>query len=188
MSDQEEAPRRRRRQPEQPVTPQGSPAKGVILVVVAVLIGFALLQDRDSSTAQVAVGADDDPAVDTSDDDGTDEAPADSSTTTTEAPLPPSEVKVLVANASEVDGAAGVQSNDLEALGYVTANPTNAQELVPTTVVYFTPGFQAEAEELATQIGADPAVVAPLPTPAPVADMQLSDVLVVLGPDVASVG
>lgn len=184
MSDQSEAPRRRRRQPPQTPPAQGSPAKGVILVVVAVLIGFALLQDQDSSTAQVAVGADDDPAETV--DDG-DDAEVVESTTTTAAARPPSEVKVLVANGSEVNGAAGAQADALEALGYVTGNPANA-ELVPATVVYFTPGYQAEAEELATAIDAAAAAVTALPTPAPVADMQLSNVLVVVGPDLASAG
>ncbi|MGK2930151.1 MAG: LytR C-terminal domain-containing protein [Acidimicrobiales bacterium] len=183
MSDQPEAPRRRRRQPPQAPPAQGSPAKGVILVVVAVLIGFGLLQDQDSSTAQVAVGADDDPATV---DEG-DGAEVVESTTTTAPARPPSEVKVLVANGSEVNGAAGAQADALEALGYVTANPANA-ELVPATVVYFTPGYQAEAEELAAAINADPAAVTALPTPAPVADMQLSNVLVVVGPDLATTG
>lgn len=184
MSDQPEAPRRRRRQPPQAPPAQGSPAKGVVLVVVAVLIGFALLQDDDSSTAQVAVGADDDPAA-TVDEEPEDDAAE--STTTTAAARPPSEVKVLVANGSEVNGAAGAQSDALEALGYVTANPTNA-ELVPATVVYFTPGYEAEAGDLAAAIDADPGAVNPLPTPAPVADMQLSNVLLVVGPDLATAG
>ena len=185
MSDQPEAPRRRRRQPPKAPPAQGSPAKGVILVVVAVLIGFALLQDQDSSTAEVAVGAADDPA-ETVDDEAEDDGAAEA-TTTTVAARPPSEVKVLVANGSEVNGAAGAQSDALEALGYVTANPANA-ELVPATVVYFTPGYQAEADELAAAIDADPGAVNPLPTPAPVADMQLSNVLLVVGPDLATAG
>ena len=187
MSDQPDPPRRRRREAQEPApAAQGSPARGVILVVAAVLIGFALLQDQDSSTAQVAVGADQETAT-TADDDVADDGDVAESTTTTEAPLPPSDVTVLVANGSEVDGAAGAQSNALEALGYVTADPTNAEN-VPNTVVYYTPGFQAEAEELAAQIGVDPASVAALPTPAPVPDMQLANILVVLGPDTATAG
>lgn len=187
MSEQSEAPRRRRRTPEQtPPASQGSAAKGVILVVVAVLIGFALLQDQGSSTAQVYVGAEDDPATAEGDDDAED-GDASSTSTTTAAPRPPQEVKVLVANGSEVNGAAGTQADALEALGYVAGNPTNA-ELVPSTVVYFTPGYEAEAKVLAGEIGADPAKVTPLPTPAPVSDMQLSNILVVVGPDTATAG
>lgn len=186
MSDQPEAPRRRRRQPTENPPAQGSPVKGVILVVVAVLIGFALLQDQDASTAEVAVGADDDPA-ETVDDEPAADDEAVESTTTTAATRPPSEVKVLVANGSEVNGAAGAQSDALAALGYDTANPANA-ELVPATVVYYTPGYEAEAEDLAAAIDAGPEAVNPLPTPAPVADMQLSNLLLVVGPELAMAG
>ena len=181
VSEESERPRRRRRQPPPPPEPQGSPVKGAILVVVAVVIGLLLRRDDSSSTAQVAVGAEDDPAV-------VDESDTTSSTTsTTAAPRPPADVKVLVANGSGVNGAAGAQTTELEALGYVTASPTDA-ERVTATVVYFTDTYQPEAEALATAIGADPAAVAPLPTPAPVGDTQLSNLIVVLGPDLATSG
>lgn len=182
MSDQPDQPRRRRRQAPATPPPQGSVAKGAVLVVVALLIGFALLQDDDSGSAQVAVGAEDDPAR--PEDEGTDES---TTTSTTAAPRPPEEVKVLVANGSDVNGAAGAQTDALEALGYVTADPANAEK-VPSTVVYYTVGFQAEAEALAEAIGAGPDSVNQLPTPAPVPDMQLSNVLVVVGPDLATAG
>jgi hypothetical protein len=182
MSDQAERPRRRRREPQPTPPPQGSPAKGAILVVVALLIGFALLRDDDTSSAELAIGAADDPAVVVED-----PADTDSTTTTTAAPRPPAEVKVLVANGSDVTGAAGAQTDALEALGYVTADPTNAQP-VPATVVYHTVGYEAEAAALADVIGAGPDAVQPLPTPAPVGDMQLSNVLVVVGPDLATAG
>lgn len=185
MSEQQESPRRRRRQPPAPPsTPaQGSAAKGIVLVVVAVLIGIGLLRDSDSGATSVAVGAADDPAAPANDDNAT----TSSTTTTTTAPRAPADVKVLVANGSSVSGAAGAQTDALEALGYVAANPTNA-ELVPATVVYFTVGYQAEAEALAAAIGAPVTAVKPLPTPAPVGDMQLSNLLVVVGPDLASAG
>ena len=150
--------------------------------MVAVLVGIALLRDEGSSTAQINVGASDSPAA-TDTDGGT----ATSSTTTTAPPRDPAQVKVLVANGSDVNGAAGAESDALEALGYVAANPTNA-EPVPATVVYYTVGYQAEAEALATAIGAPATSVTPLPTPAPVADMQLANILVVIGPDLASKG
>lgn len=188
MSDQPETPRRRRRPP-QPAAPppQGSPAKGAILVVVALLIGFALLRDDDAGTAQAAVGAADQPAADTGAGDGDGTDTSSTTTSTTAAPRAPADVKVLVANGSDVDGAAGAQTDALEALGYVAANPTNTDP-VPATVIYYTVGYQAEAEALAAAIGAPPTSVTPLPTPAPVGDMQLSNLLVVVGPDLATTG
>jgi hypothetical protein len=186
MSEQSEQPRRRRRQP-QPAAPaaQGSVARGVVLVAVALVIGVLLLRDDDSATTQVAVGSDtagevdNDPSVDDA------EEPDVTTTTTTEAPRDPAEVKVLVANGSGVNGAAGGATDALEALGYVTGTPANA-ERVPSTVVYFTTGFQAEAEALAAAIGASPDSVTPMPAVAPVDDLQLANVLVHLGPDLAA--
>lgn len=179
MSDASDRPRRRRQaQPAPP--PQGSAIKGIILVVVAVLVGLLLLRDDGASTAQVAVGAGDDP---TEPSDGT----TTSSSSTTAAPRPPAEVKVLVANGSGVDRAAGALTEDLRAQGYVTANPDNS-ERVTATVIHYTDGYQAEAEKLAGEIGAPTSAVSMIPTPAPVTDLQLSNLLVILGPDLATSG
>ena len=181
MSEETERPRRRRREPQKPPEPQGSPVKGVILVVVAVVIGLVLLRDDGASTAQVTVGAEDNPA------EAEDPETTSSTTPTTAAVRATSEVKVLVANGSGVNGAAGAKTTELEALGYVTANPTDA-ERVTATVVYFIDGYEAEAKALATSIGAAETAVTMIPTPAPVDDTQLSNLIVVLGPDLATSG
>lgn len=175
-------PRRRRRPAAPTQDAQGSAIKGAILVAVAVAIGLILLRDDGATTAQVSVGAEDDPSAAVDDDTSTTTA------STTTAPVrAPAEVKVLVANGSNTDGAAGSQTTELEALGYVTASPTNA-ELVTASVVYFTEGYQPEARVLAESIGLTADAVQALPTPAPVDDMQLSNVLLVIGPDLASAG
>lgn len=181
MSEEAERPRRRRRQAQKPPEPQGSPVKGAILVVVAVVIGLVLLRDDGASTAQVAVGAEDNPT------EAEDPDTTSSTTSTTAAPRPPAEVKVLVANGSGVNGAASAKTTELEALGYVTGNPTDA-ERVTATVVYFTDGYEPEAKALATSLGAAETAVAMIPTPAPVDDTQLSNLLIVLGPDLATSG
>ncbi len=191
MSEQSEQPRRRRRQPPPPSAApgHGSVARGAILVAVAVVIGVLLLRDDDSSTTQVAVGSDTATDVDegVTPSDGDDDDAAASSTTTTQAPRDPAEVKVLVANGSGVNGAAGGTTDALEALGYVTGTPANADR-VEATVVYYTTGFQAEAEALAAAIGATPESVTPMPAVAPVDDLQLANVLVHLGPDLVPTG
>lgn len=192
MSDPSERPRRRRRQTQPPPpSPQGSVARGVILVVIAVVIGVLLLRDDDSSATQVSVGTDTPASVDEGGDgQGGDGDVSDTSSTTpsTEAPRPPAEVKVLVANGSSVNGAAGTQTDELEALGYVTATPTNAAERVPATIIYYTAGFEPEARQLAESLGLAGTAVAKLPAVAPVDDLQLSNLLVVLGPDLATGG
>lgn len=180
-------PRRRRRPEQPPAQPtQGSVARGVVLVAVAVVIGLLLLRDDDAGRTQVAVGTEGAGQSDDGDGAGGDDDSTASSTTTTTAPLrEPSEVKVLVANGSGTDGAAGGATDALEALGYVTGTPANA-ERVPSTVVYFTEGYEREAEALAEAIGAPPTSVTPMPAVAPVDDLQLANVLVVLGPDLAT--
>ena len=189
MSEQSEQPRRRRRQPQPPSPPgQGSVARGAILVAVAVVIGVLLLRDDSSTTTQVAVGSDRAGDIDS----GTvqpddDEDPEATTTTTTAPPRDPAEVKVLVANGSGVNGAAGGTTDALEALGYVTGTPANADR-VPATIVYFTTGFETEADALAAAIGATPESVTPMPAVAPVDDLQLANVLVHLGPDLVSAG
>lgn len=183
MTDPSGQPRRRRRQPQPPPPPQGSVARGAVLVLIAVVIGIFLLRDEDSSATQVAVGTDT-PATTVDSGDGT----ATTSSTTTVAARPPSQVKVLVANGSSVNGAAGTQTDELEALGYVTATPTNAAERVPASIVYYTAGFEPEARQLAETLGLGEAAVKMLPAVAPVDDLQLANVLLVIGPELASGG
>jgi len=188
MSEQGESPPRRRRRASQPAAPsgQGSVVRGVVLVAVAVVIGLLLLRDDDSRGTQVAVGTEGGSEVDEGAEPvDEEETTASSTTTTTAAPRPPSEVKVLVANGSGTNGAAGGTTDALEALGYVTATPTNA-ERVPSTIVYFTEGYEAEARSLAEAIGAPDAGVTPMPAVAPVDDLQLANVLVVIGPDLVT--
>jgi hypothetical protein len=184
MSEPTEKPRRRRR-PAQTATPagQGSVAKGAVLVVVALVIGVFLLRDDDTSTTQVAVGTDRSGQAATPDTEVDD--PDATTTPTTEAPRPPSEVKVLVGNGSGVNGAAGGATDALEALGYVTGTPANA-ERVPATVIYFTDGYEVEAGALAEAMGAPPTAVTPMPAVAPVDDLQLANLLVILGPDLVT--
>lgn len=186
MSESSEEPRRRRR-PAQPPAPQGSSTKGIALIVVAVLIGFFLLRDDGGSTSQVAVGAQTNtstPSGDVTDSSVPDGGSSDSSVPASTVRAP-SEVQVLVANGTTTKGAAGAKTNDLKALGYKTATPTDATP-AESSVVYYAETYEPEARVLAEELGlsADTAV-APLPTPAPVDDTQLSNLVLVLGPDLA---
>ena len=164
MSAGGEEPRRRRRPAQPPAQPrQGSVGRGVVLVVVAVVIGLLLLADDDDARTQVAVGTEGAGQSESGDGAGDDASTASSTTTTTAALREPSEVKVLVANGSGVNGAAGSTTEELEALGYVTGTPADAEQRVPSTVVYFTEGYQREAGALAEAIGAPATAVTPMP-------------------------
>lgn len=177
-----------RRRPE----PTANPARGAALVVVAVVIGLFLLRNGlDTSEAITTNGgptqsSDDGGASDGGDstDDGTGET-----TTTLPAVRPPAEVPTIVLNGTTVGGVAKAYSDALATAGYQLTNPdgANADADTATTLVYFIPGFEAEAAAVATAIAA-PATVVPaaLPTPPP-GQISGASVVVVIGTDIASI-
>jgi hypothetical protein len=178
-----------RRRPE----PTANPARGAALVVVAVLIGLLLLREGLDTSEAVTTNDSSDGQADGGDassgDDGSD-GTADT-TTTTVAVRPPAEVPTIVLNDSGVAGAAGNYSDLLASLGYQLTNPDGANAEIDgdaaATVVYFAPGFEAEAAAVVTAIGApDTVVPAALPAtpPGPIAG---ASVVVVIGTDLASV-
>lgn len=174
-------------------------ARGLVLIIVAVLLGVVLLNATDEPFTTVddrsATGSDrdrDDPAVDEESDDvgGLDDDDVTTDTTATtdaSAPRPPGEVTVLVANGSGVAGAAARFTEQVAASGYVTAEPANMRggARADASVVYYTEGYEAEAAALAATLSPVP-VVEPLPEPAPVDDLRGAAVLLVLGPDLAT--
>lgn len=172
--------------------PVANPARGAALVVVAVVIGLFLLRNGlDTSEAIRTQGGSSDgtEATDDTADAGTDEG-TDDTTTTTAAVVgrPPAEVPTIVLNGSGVTGAAGRYSEFLAGLGYTLTNPAgaNADSNTDTTLVYFAPGFDAEAAAMVAALGSPAGVVpAPLPTtpPGPIA---AASVVVVLGSDIGN--
>jgi LytR cell envelope-related transcriptional attenuator len=159
--------------------------RGIVLVAVAVAIGLILLGsglDDTSSTARV------DASDSSGDDNGSSDDPDDGSgDDAVGSPLSPSEINVIVANGAGVEGAAATISATLTDLGYVPLPATNT--VVPTsetpldTVYYATsPNTQAQAEQVAEDLGISPSAVLAYPgqetAPAP---MGLAQVLVVLG-------
>jgi hypothetical protein len=163
-------------------TRSASPVRGVVLVAVAVVIGFFVLRALDDTGAGPGVTTSPD-ATDPAAEGG--EGGEDAATDTTAAPeaRPPGEVVVLVANASGVQGAAGAQTEALQGGGYQVLPADNAPNQVQTTQVLPTAGYEAEAAVLATLMGASDAVEA-MPDPPPV-DLAGANILVLLGPDLA---
>lgn len=173
-------------------------ARGVVLIIVAVLLGVVLLNatdepftttdDRSADDNGGASSAEDDGATigDSLPDDGS--APTDTTATTAAAAArPPGEVTVLVVNGSGVSGIAADFTERVGASGYLTAAPSNLSGggTVPASAVYYTEGFEAEAQALAATLSPVPQVV-PLPEPAPVDDLREATVLLVVGPDLAT--
>lgn len=174
-----------RRPPSEPVA---NPARGVALVVVAVLVGLFLLRNGLDSSTTVSAGSDkgsDSSSADAgSDSSGTDGG---SSTTTTLATRVPSETKTIVLNGSGVGGAAKRVSNTLAGLGYDLTNPDGDNSTIKpdTTQVLYTDGFQAEAAAVAAAIGAPATGVQALGTQSP-GNTAGANVIVILAADLAS--
>lgn len=136
-----------------------------------------------------------DAGTDAADDTGADAAPADDTGADTGAeddPAPvlhePAQVRVLVVNGTEVSGAAGQVNNDLIALGYNGLQPTNTNPVgaAEATAVYYEPGFELDARNLAQRLNAPPTAVEPLPEAIPVDDLLEANVVIILGPDLVT--
>ncbi len=107
-------------------------------------------------------------------------------TTTTTVPKPPSNVPVLVANASGVTGAAAAISARLQAIGWTMQTPIDASISQTTSHVYYVAGQKAAADEVASDLHLPSSEVLPYTTAAPVSTIGTAEVLVAVGPDLAS--
>lgn len=139
----------------------------------------------DDSAAADDTSADDSGAAPT-DDGGDDSTAADDSTTEIPDVLhEPSEVRVLVVNGVGVQGAAGRVNNELIASGYNGLSPTNTNPpaAAEASSVYYEPGYELDARQLAQALNAPPTAVAPLPDNVPVDDLLEANVVIILGPD-----
>lgn len=111
-------------------------------------------------------------------------------TPTTTAPLPniaPSTIRVLVANATNTNGAASSVSSLLSGKGFSTLTPVNALTVVSTSQVYAIGGANAAAaREVAAALGLPASSIEPASQPVPVASVGAAMVVVVVGPDLTS--
>lgn len=168
-----------------PTEPTINPARGAALVVVAVLVGLVLLRNGLDTSEVVTSSPGSDSSTDGSDS-ATDSTDTGEETTTTLAARAPAEVTVIVLNGTSVGGAAGKYSTAIGSAGYQMLEPGDAATKIPTTQVYFTPGYELEAAAVALAAGA-PATVIPvaLPTPPP-GEVGTANVVLVIGADLAS--
>jgi hypothetical protein len=173
-----------------PTEATANPARGAVLVVVAVVIGLFLLRNGiDSSTTVSPDGSD----AAASTDEGADEGATDDAGATTSSTLAlraPAEVPTIVLNDSGVTGAAGNYSAAIAAAGYALTNPQGETSTLPedrpATSVLYAEGFQQEAAVLAAALGVQETEVQPLGTTLP-GPIEGASVVVVLGTDLANV-
>jgi LytR cell envelope-related transcriptional attenuator len=173
-------------------SPMGSTA-AIVIAVIAVVAGFLILRSIQSddgggsSPAATTV-----PAVETTAPAVVVTTAAPDTTPTTIAPTTEG-ATVVVANASRVDGAAGVLTTALNAEGFTMGDPTNAGGAEPKldiSKIYQDPANPQAlpvAQYLASLMGG--IEVAVMPVPPPVQDGALAEgvtVLVMLGSDKAA--
>jgi hypothetical protein len=162
----------------------GAAVRGAVLIAVAVILGLVLLSKGIEDGNLISLGTDNGGSTSgTGDGATTTTATAGETTTTTLAPpRPPNEVKVLVLNgAAGKTGVAARATQQLQAVNYNVLSPDNAPD-APVSTVYFTPGYQSDAQAIAGALGIT-TPVAPMPAPPPVPDIRGANVVVVLGAD-----
>lgn len=166
----------------------GAGARGLVLLAVALLIGIVLLNatDADPPGSTVSARGDSDTSADEGAGDEGDEGDAADAPTTVPPPTtapakPPKDVKVIVANGSDVNGAAGNAKSALDPGGYNMLAPANAPK-VPETSVYFSPGYEADAAAVAAALGLPDTTIKAIPAPPPF-DTKGAHVAVVIGAD-----
>jgi hypothetical protein len=103
--------------------------------------------------------------------------------TTTTTTVPHSSVTVVVANATETNGLAGLKSTFLTSQGWAVQAPVDAATTEATSSVYYAAGQQEAAAAIATELGIKPAAVVPLTSAVPVTGVSGIDVVVVIGSD-----
>lgn len=108
---------------------------------------------------------------------------APSTPTTTVAP---SSVVTLVANGTTVSGAAGKVSATLRSAGYDLRAAVDSTQAAVSSAVYFAPGYGASAQAIAQLLQLGRSAVQAMPSQPPVSSAAGVDVLVIVGPDLAS--
>ena len=91
-----------------------------------------------------------------------------------------------MANGTQTNGLAAHYSTVIGGGGWNMGTPIDASTSEATSAVYYAPGFQQQAASIATAIGLKPSQVLPLTAALPVSGVTGTDVVVVIGQDLAS--
>ncbi|MHB1139567.1 MAG: LytR C-terminal domain-containing protein [Microthrixaceae bacterium] len=169
-----------------PPTGPNPASRGLILVVAAVLIGAILLIkgpgigfETDSSDVEIGSGGDEAASTETTV----------TSSTVPGTSVPSSALQVVVLNGAGINGYAAAAASFLNVAGYPNVAAETAGAQVQTTTVYFAPGFEGDAQAIATALSVG--TVSPLPAEqlgkAAEDVPATANVVVVVGPDVQGI-
>jgi len=158
-------------------------ARGVGLILLAIGLGIVLLNATDPTPTFVETSGSKATATTVTGDDGT----TSSSVAGADEPKAhdPAAVTILVANGSQVKGAASRVAETLKGSNYVLKESVNTKTPAEASVVYYATGYEADAAAVASLLTPKPGVV-PMPDPLPVADLAGANVLVVIAADIAA--
>ena len=180
--------------------------KGVLLIIAVITAGIIVLNqgfDKDTSASSVSVQSTQEtqeteeqnqeieqetttpPEVSSEENNGG-EVNEGSPSTSTSVLHPPAEVRVLVANGTDVTGAAGATLDTLVAnAGYNGVGAVNdlGEEVLLETFIYYAQGYDLDAQNVRLIINADSSNVLPLPEILPIDDLSDANVLVHVGAD-----
>ncbi|HMC40571.1 MAG TPA: LytR C-terminal domain-containing protein [Acidimicrobiales bacterium] len=158
--------------------------KALLLIFVLVILGVVILAKSGGSTKTAGKSH---PTTTIARSTTTVAAPV---TTTTV--LPAAQVKVQVLNGLRTGSLAGKWTNKLKTqYGYVTEPPDDATVRTTTSVIYIlTPGYQAEAQQLANTVGLSPSAVdltvpPPATAPIPATELHTANLVLVVGEELA---
>jgi hypothetical protein len=157
-------------------------ARGILLIIVAVVLGLVLLNSTDKTTPFTAASGGDTKVT------TAETVKGSTSTSTTLAVAKahdPAEVTILVANGSGKAGVAAKIAALLKGSNFVLKESTNTKTPASASVVYFAPGYEADAKAVAALLTPKP-TTQPLPNPLPVKDLVGAKVLVVVAADHAA--
>jgi hypothetical protein len=109
------------------------------------------------------------------------------SSTTTTVSVSPAPVTVLVANGTSIPLAASDWSKYLnQELGYQVLPAVDSTTPASSSALYYQPGMQKAAQQLAGTIGLSSTEIFAMPQSPPVSNLNGADLLLVLGPALAS--
>ena len=180
--------------------------KGVLLIIAVITVGIIVLNqgfDKDTSATSVPVPSSQEPleteeqnqeieeetttpSEAASEENTGGEGNEGSQPTSTSVLHPPAEVRVLVANGTDVTGAAGATLDTLVAnAGYNGVGAVNdlGEEVLLETFIYYAQGYDLDAQNVRLIINGDSSNVLPLPETLPIDDLSDANLLVHVGAD-----
>ena len=178
--------------------------KGVLLIIAVITVGIIVLNqgfDKDTSSSSVSVPSTQETEEQTqeieqetttppevlSEENNGGEVNEGSPSTSTSVLHPPAEVRVLVANGTDVTGAAGATLDTLVAnAGYNGVGAVNDNvegQVLLETMIYYSQGYDLDAQNVRLIINGDSSNVLPLPETLPIDDLSDANVLVHVGAD-----